>query len=379
MPSKKIEKATKHSDKKESVIVLEKLPAYFLIACLVLSGALMLWILTPFLTVIFVALVLTVVFYPIYNKFSILLKGWNRLASLITCIIVILVAVVPIVIFIIFLTDETVSTYEIIQRRIYSGEFDKYLRFGDEGGILHQVQDKLPFGIDLKSIDIRGNIISWAQIITTFLVSSTASFLRGLTMFFFKVLIMFFAMFYFFKDGKKLLGIITQVSPLPEVHELEFFQKIKGMINAIVIGVFLTSILQGFIGGVGFAIVGISNPVFWGGAMAIVSLIPMIGPTLIWVPAVIILFILGFYGSALFLLLWGFLIVSPIDNILRPYLMAGKARTYPLITFFVILGAASMMGIKGILIGPIVLMVFMAFLHIYQIEYKKFLKKEFNE
>jgi len=147
------------------------------------------------------------------------------------------------------------------------------------------------------------------------------------------------------------------------------------MIKAIVLGVFLTSIIQGFIGGIGFAIAGISNPVFWGSAMAFFSLVPMVGTAVIWVPTAIILLILGNWGLALFIFLWGFFAVGTVDNFVRPYLIGGKAHTYPLMTFLVVLGGVLTMGLKGVIIGPIVLMVLMSFLHIYEAEYGKVLKK----
>jgi predicted PurR-regulated permease PerM len=165
------------------------------------------------------------------------------------------------------------------------------------------------------------------------------------------------------------------LSPLPKVYEDELFGKMDSMVKAIVFGVFLTAIAQGLVGGVGFAISGISNPIFWGTAIAVASFIPVVGTGLVWVPAAIILVIFGNYWAALFLAIWGFLVIGTVDNFLRPYLIGGKAKTHPLLTFFVILGGLFTMGLIGIVVGPVVLMFVMSLLHIYEAEYTKVLKR----
>ena len=95
----------------------------------------------------------------------------------------------------------------------------------------------------------------------------------------------------------------------------------------------------------------------------------------IWVPAALILLGLGNWGAALFIFIWGFVAIGSIDNIARPFLIGGKAHTYPLMTFLVVLGGVITMGLKGVIIGPLVLIVLMSFLHIYESEYARLLKK----
>lgn len=361
------------SNTSSSSLILEKLPGYFLILCLVVSLGFMFYVLRPFLTVVFVAGVLTITFNPIYQKVLKWFRGWERSASLVTCLFVILVTVIPITIFIILLTDEGVSAYQNIQTKIESGVFDKYLQWGD-GGYFFELKEKLSSIIDLDQLNIKENIIKVAQGLSTFLVSQTANFLKSLSNFVLNIFVMFFAMFYFFKDGKKIVKKIGEISPLPAKHESQLFEKVDDMVKAIVVGVFLTAIAQGVVGGIGFTIAGISSPMFWGTAIALFSLVPVVGTAIIWVPAAIILAVLGSYGSALFLVIWGFLAIGSVDNLLRPYLIGGKANTYPLFTFLVILGGIWTMGFKGIIVGPLVLMILMSFLHIYSSEYAKILK-----
>lgn len=356
------------------LLIIEKLPGYFLLLCLTIVFIFLIYIIKPFLTVIFVGAVLVIAFYPIYRKFNKWFKGLNRLASFISCLLVIIVTVVPLAIFILLLTGEAFDTYQEIQTEIESGVFDKYLQWED-GGIFYDLKKNIEPVVDLENIDIKKNIIEIAKSLSTFLVSQTANFVKGISGIVLSLIVMLFTMYYFFKDGDKLVKKFGSLSPLPSVYEEELFKKITSMVKAVVFGVFLTAIAQGLIGGIGFAIAGISNPVFWGTAIAFFSLVPVVGTAIIWVPAAIILAILGSWGSALFLLLWGIFAIGIVDNILRPFLIGGKAHTYPLMTFLVILGGVMVMGLKGVIIGPLVLVILMSFLHIYEAEYKRVLKK----
>ena len=355
------------------LMVLDKLPAYFLILCLTLFFVFLFQILAPFITVIFVAAVLSIAFYPLYNRIRSLLRGWERSASFITCLIVILITVVPLTIFTILMAGEAVETYEVIQQKVDSGVFDKYLQW-QNGGIFYDLNERVKSVVDLEKIDIKKTVVDMAQSLSTFLVSQTATFVKSISNLLLNFFIMLFSMYYFFKDGKRLTEKIKSMSPLPSLYEPQLFDKITAMSKAIMLGVFLTASLQGLAGGIGFAIAGISNPVFWGTAMAFFSLVPLFGTAVIWVPAAAVLAILGSYWAALFVLIWGVVVIGTVDNVARPYLIGGKAHTYPLLTFFVILGGIWTMGIKGVIIGPLVLMILMSFLHIYEAEYSKVLK-----
>jgi predicted PurR-regulated permease PerM len=355
-------------------LIIEKLPGYFLLICLAVVFYFLLTILRPFITVIFVGAVLTVSFYPVYKFFSKLFRRMNRLASLASCLLVVLVILVPLSVFILLLAGEAFDTYQLIQLKINSGVFDKYFQWED-GGFFFDLKKQIEPIVDVESIDLKKNIISAAQGLSSFLVSQTANLVKGVSGIAVSLIVMLFSMYYFFKDGDVLIRRAEKLSPLPAVYDSELFAKLKSMIKAVVFGVFLTAIAQGLVGGIGFAIIGIPSPVFWGTAIAFFSLVPVVGTALIWVPASIILALLGSYGSALFILLWGIFAIGSVDNLLRPYLIGGKVHTYPLMTFLVVLGGVMTMGLKGVVIGPLVLVLLMSFLHIYEAEYRRVLEK----
>lgn len=354
-------------------LIIEKLPGYFLIFCLIFSSVLFFQVIKPFLTVIFLGIVLSIAFYPMYRRVLKFFRGYESVASLISCLLVILLTVVPLTLFVLFMASEAVDTYQVVQLKINSGLFDKYLQW-QHGGFFYDLNENVKVVVDLQKIDIKQTILDMAQALSTYLVAQVATLISGISNFFINVFILLFSMYYFFKDGKRIVEKIKTVSPLPSLHESELFDRIASMSKAIMLGVFLTAILQGMVGAVGFMIAGISNPFFWGTAIAFFSLVPLFGTAVIWVPAGIILAIMGQYGSAIFIMVWGAVVIGLVDNFVRPYLIGGKANTHPLLTFFVIIGGIWTMGLPGVIIGPLILMFLMSFFQIYQAEYGKVLK-----
>lgn len=354
-------------------LIVEKLPGYFLIACVIAALIFFLEVISPFLTVTLIGAVLVIAFYPLYKWILKLFRGWARTASLVSCLLVVFVIIVPLAFFVVLIAGEAFDTYQVVQAKIESGMFDKYLQWKD-GGFFYDLKQSIDPVINLDGLDIKKNIIDMAQALSSFLVSQTASFVASFFEIVLGIIVMIFVMFYFFKDGPSIVKRIGHLSPLPTVYESELFAKIASMVKAVVFGVFLTAIIQGIVGGLGFAIVGISNPVFWAAAIAFFSLFPVVGTAIIWFPASVILAIMGEYGGAIFIFLWGMFVVGTIDNFVRPYLIGGKAKTYPLLTFLAVLGGVMTMDLKGLVIGPLVLIVLLSFLHIYESEYAKVLK-----
>lgn len=381
MPPKSSSKLTRVAPATHQSLIIEKLPGYFLVLCLGATFAFMFYILWPFLTVIFVAAVLTIAFYPLYRKILNSFRGRARLASLVSCLLVVFVLVIPVSFFTVLLSIEAKDTYELVKENLESGKFDKYLQWSEGGVIYDLVSDFYVWTknfdsiVDLQELDIKEKVISFGQDLSKNIAGYVQDLASGLFDVVLKFFIMLFSMYYFFKDGPKLVARIGVASPLPRAHEQELFSKITSMVKAILLGVFLTAIAQGVVGGIGYAIAGISSPVFWGTAIAFFSLVPLVGTTIVWIPTAIVLTIMGEYGAAIFIFIWGSLVIGVVDNFLRPYLIGGKAHTYPLLTFFVILGGIWTLGFKGIIIGPLVLMILMSFLHIYEAEYSKVLKK----
>ncbi len=370
------DKETKR-DIKPQGLVIEKFPSYFLIACLFITGLFLFNILYPFLTGLVLAAILATAFHPLYHKILALLRNRERWASLLSCFLILVLLVVPLVVFILLLSRQALNTFDFIKHELQAGHYDQYLLWAP-GGIIYDFLNNL-IGrvdtiIDVKNLDIKTNITNFVQSITSFFLNQAASIINGFLNLLLTFFVMFFAMYYFFKDGHAIIKKIMVLSPLPEKHEVEVFRKFKEISLATLYGIFLTSIVQGIIGGIGFAIVGIPNVLFWGTAIAVFSLIPFVGTSVVWFPAGIILLLSGNYIGGIFLLLWGAFLVSTVDNFLRAFLIGGRTKTNQLLTFLAIFGSIWYFeSLVGVIFGPLILALFFTFLHIYEMEYNRVL------
>jgi predicted PurR-regulated permease PerM len=180
--------------------------------------------------------------------------------------------------------------------------------------------------------------------------------------------VMLFVLFYLVRDGRQLLASLTALTPLREDQDERIVSRIREMARSVFVGSFLTAVCQGVAGGVGLALVGIPG-LFWGTVMGVVSLVPLVGTALVWVPAAGYLFLVGRWGSAVFLLVWCAVIVGSIDNFLRPFLMRGRSGLSPLFVFLAVMGGLEYFGLPGLLYGPLILTFAAAILFLYKEEF----------
>lgn len=357
-------------------LVIPNFPGYFLIAAILVSGWFLYQVFEPFVTILIFAGILGTAFHPLYKRIVQLLKNRSKLAAVLTCLLILVLIVVPLLIFILLLGRQAFDTYAFVQREVQSGFLDPYIKW-HKGGVLYDslgmVREQLGTFVNLDSIDLKSGITDSAKTITTFVARQSAAILSGLGELLLGFFIMFFALYYFFKDGDLIVKKLMMISPLPTEYEHELFRKFKEISLATLYGIFLTSIVQGIICGIGFTIVGIPNALFWGTATAVFSLVPVIGTAIIWLPAGLMLLMSGNFVGGIFLLLWGLLIVSTVDNFLRAFLIGGKTNTNQLLTFLAVFGGIGVFGIVGVIFGPLILNLFSTFLHIYELEYNHLL------
>ncbi len=171
--------------------------------------------------------------------------------------------------------------------------------------------------------------------------------------------IMLFLLFFFLRDGDTLLARARRLIPLDEERKERLFSQLSGVTRAIVVGTSLTAVLQGVLVGIGFRICGLPSPVVFGVLAALLSMLPVGGSAFVWAPAAIWLFVDGRWGFGTFMLVWG-LLLGGLDNVLRPYLISGRAKISALAVFIGVLGGISAFGAIGIIAGPVVLSLVLA-------------------
>jgi len=164
-----------------------------------------------------------------------------------------------------------------------------------------------------------------------------------------------FLLFFFLRDGKGMLQRGIRLVPMTRVRKEDLAKTLGGVTRAVVLGTLVTSVVQGTLVGVGFAIAGLPSPLVFGAVGAMASLIPVVGTALVWVPAAITLVAQGQSGWALFLVLWSVILVAGSDNVIRPLIISGRSNASTLLVFVGLLGGLSVFGFAGIFMGPLVL------------------------
>ncbi len=336
------------------------LNTYFFLGLLALASVGMFLIFQPFLTAILVAAILAVLFARPYAFLKRFFHGSEIWASVITCIFAILLVILPVSVVFSLALNEANNFYHSNQS---AGMLEK--------GIV--LLESVPF----LNIDVRGaqEISGSFQEIGKGLIGFLGAAYQSVAAFVLWLFVVFFSLFYFLIDGKRAVGYLMRLSPLRDEHERLLFQKFISISRATLKGTLIVGLIQGLLGGIAFFIVGVPSPIIWGIFMALLSLIPLVGAGIVWLPASIILLLTGNIWEGVFLILFGIGVISTIDNILRPKLVGRDTEMHPLLVFFATLGGISLFGISGFLIGPIVVSLFMALADIYSSEYAVELKQ----
>ncbi|MCA1601019.1 MAG: AI-2E family transporter [Acidobacteria bacterium] len=175
-----------------------------------------------------------------------------------------------------------------------------------------------------------------------------------------------FTMYYLFRDGDKIFAALRDALPLESKQATAIMARTRDVIGASVYGVLAIAIVQGVLGGLAFWALGVPSAIVWGVAMTFLSMIPMLGAFLVWVPAAIYLALTGHAVKAVLLVLWGTLVIGMIDNFLRPKLVGERTKLHELLIFFAVLGGLQVFGVLGIVLGPVVLAITLALVDVFQ-------------
>lgn len=197
---------------------------------------------------------------------------------------------------------------------------------------------------------IVAEVASWAR---SNLAQESARLAGNLARFFFELGVTLFALFYFFRDGHYLTHWISDLGLMGEERRRRLLHDVANDVRVTVSSTLVVAASQGALGGLMFWALGLSNPLLWGVVMAMVSLLPMLGPWLVYAPTGIYLLVNGHYLKGILLLALGFGVVSGADNLLRPFLIAGRSRLNALWVFLSVVGGLQAFGMLGVVLGPV--------------------------
>jgi predicted PurR-regulated permease PerM len=176
----------------------------------------------------------------------------------------------------------------------------------------------------------------------------------------FGFVLMVFMLFFFIRDGAEMVTALRDLIPMSRQQKTKLFDHLAAVTRALVYGTGLTALIQGTLVGISFLIVGLPSALVFGVIAALAALLPFGGTALVWIPATIVLAAQGRWGAAAFMLIWGTLLVSLVDNVVRPMLVSGRAPVSTLTVFIGVLGGIAAFGAIGLFLGPVVLALIIA-------------------
>jgi predicted PurR-regulated permease PerM len=302
-----------------------------------------------FLMPVFWAAVLATVFYPLQRRYVAALGGRRALAALATILTILGLVVLPLVLVGLALSREAV----LLQEQVTSGAIDLQAPLRFIRRITPLVSDYLGrFGVDLDAIMQR--LSNAAVAVTQFIASRALAIGQDVLRFTVLFFLMLYVLFFFLRDGSRLVATLIRVLPLGDARERQLLAKFAEVARATIKGTLVVGIVQGAIGGVLFWVLGIPAPVFWGTVMAVFSVLPAVGPGLIWGPAAIIFLGMGEIVKGMVLIAAGVLIIGLVDNLLRPILVGRDTQIPDYFVLLATLGGLAVFGISGFVIGPVI-------------------------
>ncbi len=294
----------------------------------------------PFLGAITWALTLAVLFVLLHERVERIVTHPN-IAALLSTAIVIVVVIVPAAFVSERLMTEAASGIQSLQERVEKGELQTFL---DSHPALAPLGTWINRQVDLPTMIAA--IASW-------LSNLGASFVMGSLVQVVELFITFYLLFYFLRDRRAAKAILAGMLPLTQPETEKFLGRVSETVHATVYGTLAVAAVQGALGGLMFWVLGLPTPLLWGLVMGILSIVPVLGAFIVWIPAALLLFVDGSWARALILAAWGGIVIGGIDNVLRPMLVGNRLRLHTLPAFISMVGGLLLFGAPGFILGPL--------------------------
>ena len=337
----------------------------FFAGLLLLVTVAFLWLIRGFLQPIFWAVALGIIVYPLHARIQQRLGRQRSLAAAASMLLVVLIVILPLVGVVTAVTTEAT----MLVQRLNQQDFELNQLYAEIEEHLPQLTALLErFRIDPEGIESQ---LAEAGVEASRFVAARALAIGGdtvrITIFFF---LMLYLLFFFLRDGTRLLDGLVRALPLGDKRERLLLARFAEVSRATIKGTLVVGIVQGSIGGAMFWMLGLSAPVLWGVVMALLSMLPAIGPALVWVPAAIILIATGRLVAGIVLIVIGVLVIGLVDNLLRPLLVGRDTRMPDYLILLSTLGGLTAFGLAGIVIGPIIAAFFLSCWEMAQAEFE---------
>ncbi|MBU1027047.1 MAG: AI-2E family transporter [Candidatus Margulisbacteria bacterium] len=338
----------------------QRLSAYrrtIAIIAVIVFAVLAFMIIRPFLVAIIGAAVLGYLFHPVYKfiaKYIPKPLPAESISAFLTCILIILIVLIPMISITGLLVAEARSGYIYLQKVVTAPDF----RF-DLPPIVNEHIGDLSIQYKDQIANLGSQLVKWLQGVLT-----------GIPNVFLNIFITIFSVYFVLRGGGNINKFIQEFFPLPGGRYKQIFKRFDELSRGMVMGQIVVGLIQGVLAWIAFVILGVPSPVLWAFLTGIISIIPLLGAALVWFPIAVYLFssgyIIGTAWKGIALLLYGILVISTVDNFLKPKIIGERAKIHPLVILFGILGGIQLMGLPGILMGPLILTLFDVVMEIFR-------------
>ncbi len=337
------------------IVLLLLIAGAFYIAYLIFS---------PFLTAIFLAFVLAIAFAPLHRWIAKRIRGANT-AALATTVVVMLFILVPFILVSLRLASEAASFYTATSQQWRSGTAWYHSVSG-----LSETLERAADHVGVPVQQLKSVVTGRAQSVGTWLLGMATWAARGALQQMVTAALVFLVLFFMLRDRAEFRRGIFGLLPLPPRRLLELAAIIHESIVANIYGMFAVGLVQGILTAIGFWMTGLRAPLLWGVMAMVFSFVPLVGPSLVWIPGAVVLAMQGDIGKAAILSLWGAVVVSAADYIIRPRVASGgRVNANRLLVLLSFLGGVKAFGVIGIFVGPVMLALIIALLRILREEY----------
>jgi predicted PurR-regulated permease PerM len=322
-------------------------------------------ILEPFLVPLAWAGVIAIATFPVYERLLGRLGDREGRAAGVMVLGVALIIIVPAAVLAFLLAEEAGRLYRTLNQATAAGGLV------DLGGL----QRHPAFGPPVRKatewlgrlgVNLDADLAPAAKGAMAFVANYAASAVKNVLLFLLQLFLVVFSLFFLYRDGRRIQRGFWSVLPVEEEKKRALEGSVTRILPSVLTGVLLTALVQGILGGIGFWISGLPSPIFFGALICVASLLPVVGTMLVWLPGALYLLFQGMTGWGIFLLAWGFLVVSSSDNILRPLLSRKQSGLPVSLLMLGSLGGLFAFGLVGVILGPVVIGISLALLEMYK-------------
>ncbi len=342
--------------------------SFFFVGLLVFVVYQIFKIFSPFADAIFWSATLAFAFYPLYQKLRSKLKPNETLAALLMTAAIFLLVVPPVVILIVNITAQTIELYQHASVYVQEGGPERLIEQIRSLSLVQRVENQVFQWEPLKESS-KDWILNTAKSLGNFAAGQAGTVTKNFFLVSLNVFLMTFLLFVFLKDGGKIYRFIYEITPMEEKNKRSMFRQVNDTFSAVIRGQMLTSLTQALVAGMVFWFLKIPLPLLFAAVTFLAALIPVSGASTVWLPLALYLFAIQEKAKAITLFIFGLLVISLIDNVMKPALIGEKTRLPYFLLFFGILGGLKLYGLMGIFIAPVVLSLFFILVKISQEKY----------